>query len=64
MDTTCLRPRAPGRAIVARWLMLPLLALGLSGCGIVGGGKDRPGTPTLGNRQPILSRISAEIKPL
>jgi len=45
-----------------RYLALPLLLVGLAGCGIMGG-KDKPGTPTIGNRSPILSRISAEIKP-
>ena len=45
----------------SRWLGLPtvlLLAVALSGCGVLGG-KDKPKTPTIGNRQPILSRIEA-----
>jgi outer membrane protein assembly factor BamB len=35
------------------------LALSLSGCGIFGGGKGGPKTPTIGERLPILSRIEA-----
>lgn len=35
-----------------------LLALGMTGCGIVGG-KHRPSTPTVGERIPILSRIES-----
>ena len=40
------------------------LALGLAGCGVFGG-KDKPSTPTIGNRTPILSRIEsgAEVDP-
>lgn len=45
---------------LVRLLVLPLLLVGLAGCGIFGG-DDKPGTPTLGNRQPILSRISPEV---
>jgi outer membrane protein assembly factor BamB len=37
---------------------LALMAAALSGCGIFGG-KDKPNTPTVGNREPILSRIEA-----
>lgn len=38
------------------------LALGgLSGCKLLGGDGDEAQTPTLGNRTPILSRISAEV---
>lgn len=33
--------------------------LGLSGCGVFGGGKDGPRTPTVGERIPILSRIES-----
>ena len=36
-------------------------ALALSGCGILGG-KDKPTTPTVGNRIPILSQISNEVE--
>jgi outer membrane protein assembly factor BamB len=36
--------------------LLLVLALSLSGCGLVGG-KGKPTTPTVGNRVPILSRI-------
>ncbi len=46
--------RAPAR------LLAPVLALSLAGCGAFGG-SDEAGTPSLGNRQPILSRIATEI---
>jgi hypothetical protein len=36
-------------------------ALALAGCGILGG-KDKPTTPTVGNRVPILSSISNEVE--
>jgi len=57
----------PARNTGARRKALPailLMALALSGCGLFGG-KDKPKTPTIGNRQPILSRIEAgtEIDP-
>ena len=38
------------------------LMLTLSGCGIFGGGKGGPKTPTIGNRIPILSRIDSGAK--
>ena len=38
------------------WVMAALLA----GCGILGG-SDKPKTPTLGNRTPILSNIATEV---
>lgn len=37
------------------------LALGLAGCGVFGG-KDKPSTPTLGNRIPILSKVDTSAK--
>jgi len=47
-------------------LILPVtlaLVLGLSGCGVFGGGgKIGPKTPTVGERIPILSRIEAGVK--
>ncbi len=46
-------------------LALPLalvLATALSGCGILGGGKGGPKTPTVGDRVPILSRIESGAK--
>lgn len=51
-------------APLARSLAL-VLALALSGCGVFGGGKGGPKTPTVGNRIPILSRIdsSARVDP-
>jgi outer membrane protein assembly factor BamB len=53
------------RSIPFRLVAAPILAvavLGLSGCGIFGGG-DKPTTPTIGNRVPILSRIESGAKP-
>ena len=38
-----------------------ILALGLSGCGVLGG-KGKPTTPTVGNRIPILSRVESGAK--
>ncbi|HZF45153.1 MAG TPA: PQQ-binding-like beta-propeller repeat protein [Sphingomonadaceae bacterium] len=38
--------------------MLVIMAAALSACGIFGG-KDKPKTPTIGNRVPILSRIES-----
>jgi outer membrane protein assembly factor BamB len=42
-----------------------MLALGalLAGCSVIGGGKDKPTTPTVGNRVPILSHIANDVKP-
>ncbi len=48
--------------IRTRRLIQPLalvLVLALSGCGVFGGGKGGPKTPTVGNRVPILSRIDS-----
>jgi outer membrane protein assembly factor BamB len=42
--------------------VLAAMALALSGCGIFGGG-DKPSTPTIGKRVPILSRIESGAKP-
>ncbi len=50
---------------LSRALGLPLvavLALGLAGCGIIGGKGGGPKTPTVGNRVPILSRIESGAK--
>jgi outer membrane protein assembly factor BamB len=38
------------------------LGLALSACGVIGGGKSGPKTPTVGNRVPILSRIETGAK--
>ncbi len=51
----------------SRLLAAPLaavLVVALAGCGVIGG-KDKPATPTVGNRVPILSRIdtSATVDP-
>jgi len=46
-------------------LALPIaaaLVLGLTGCGVLGGGKGPRKTPTLGERIPILSRIESGAK--
>lgn len=53
--TTRLRPRLA---------LLPLLLVGVSACSSIGlgGDGDSNATPTVGNRTPILSRISSEIK--
>jgi len=55
--------RRPGR-ILAHCLALPLLLAGLAGCETLGlgGDNDDNGTPTVGNRQPILSRISNDVR--
>lgn len=52
------------RRPVSRRLAAPLalvLAVSLAGCGAFGG-KDKPKTPTLGNRIPILSRVDTGAK--
>jgi outer membrane protein assembly factor BamB len=53
---------------ISRRLTAPLavvLAIAVAGCGVFGG-KDKPKTPTLGNRIPILSRVDtgARVDPL
>ncbi len=55
--------RKTGR-LVFRGLALSVLAGSLAACGTLGiGGEKKQGTPTLGNRTPILSRIANEVKP-
>ena len=52
------------RSKASRHLILPLLAvvaLGLGGCGAIGG-KKKLTTPTIGNRIPVLSRIETGTK--
>lgn len=44
------------------WPIAVALILGLTGCGVLGGGKGPKKTPTLGERVPILSRIEAGAK--
>lgn len=47
-----------------RYFATPLaciLSVSLSACGVFGG-KDKPSTPTLGNRTPVLSRIESGAK--
>ena len=51
------------RPALTRLLLLPLLLTGLAACGTLGiGGDKKAGTPTIGNRTPILSRIGDEVK--
>lgn len=46
----------------SRGILAGLLAAGtLSACGVLGGSSD-PTTPTVGNREPILSRIAATVQ--
>jgi outer membrane protein assembly factor BamB len=40
-----------------------VLAALLAGCGVIGGGKKGPSTPTIGNRMPILSRVTNDAEP-
>jgi outer membrane protein assembly factor BamB len=56
--------RGPAR-IIAYCVMLPLLVASLGACETLGlgGDEDDNGTPTVGNRQPILSRIASEVTP-
>jgi outer membrane protein assembly factor BamB len=56
------------RPTVSRRLAAPMavvLALAVAGCGVFGG-QDKPKTPTVGNRIPILSRVDtgARVDPL
>jgi len=54
--------RRPGRTL-ARYLVLPLLVAALGACDTLGiGGEDDDGTPTIGRRQPILSRIANDVQ--
>ena len=64
-----MKQNSPRRARIAkrtwaRCLVLPLLVGALGACETlgIGGGDDKKGTPTVGNRQPILSRIANEVK--
>ncbi|HEX9806799.1 MAG TPA: PQQ-binding-like beta-propeller repeat protein [Alteraurantiacibacter sp.] len=47
---------------LARIATIAALALSLAGCGIFGGDGE-PVTPTVGNREPILSRIAGAVAP-
>lgn len=52
------------RTSISRRIAVPMalvLAVALGGCGVFGG-KDKPKTPTVGNRVPILSRIESGAK--
>ncbi len=49
------------RSMPVRFAATLLLAASLSGCGMFGGDKE-PATPTVGNRQPILSRIAQAVE--
>jgi len=59
------RPMTVTSRSPVRFALLPLLLAGLGACSSIGiGGKgDSNSTPTVGNRTPILSRISNEVKP-
>ncbi len=46
----------------ARLTIGAVLAFSLAGCGIIGGKDEAKTTPTLGNRQPVLSRIESGAK--
>ena len=52
---------------LSRSALVAALAIGLGACsgGLFGGGEDKKVTPTVGDRQPILSRIQtgAEVDP-
>lgn len=53
------------RTHLSRSALVVALAIGLGACaggGLFGGGKDKKVTPTLGDRQPILSRIETGAK--
>ncbi len=52
-------PRRPARA-AARGALALLLVGALAGCDTLGLNKEKPATPTVGNRSPILSRIATE----
>jgi outer membrane protein assembly factor BamB len=56
--------RRPLGRTLARVLLLPLLVASLAGCETLGIGGDEKddGTPTVGRRQPILSRIANEVR--
>ncbi|MBN8500229.1 MAG: PQQ-binding-like beta-propeller repeat protein [Sphingomonadales bacterium] len=54
-----MNPNSPIRRISAPLALV--MALGLAGCGAFGG-KDKPSTPTVGNRVPILSKVDTSAK--
>ena len=53
------RPRGLNRRLCATIPLLIAVAIGLSACGVIGGGKKKLDTPTVGERIPILSRIES-----
>jgi outer membrane protein assembly factor BamB len=63
MQATPISRRPVSRGLAASLALV--LAVSLAGCGVFGG-KDKPKTPTLGNRIPILSRVDtgAKVDPL
>lgn len=63
MQATPISRRPVSRRLAASLALV--LAVSLAGCGVFGG-KDKPKTPTLGNRIPILSRVDtgAKVDPL
>ncbi len=56
------RPTPNSRSFAATVPLLVALAMGLSACGVIGGGKKKLDTPTVGERIPILSRIESGAK--
>ena len=61
-DTMIHTMRAAVRTRPGAFALAPALLLALAGCGVFGGDDDGPKTPTVGNRQPILSRIATAVE--
>lgn len=61
MDRTPMKSRKSARRLLT-FCIMPVVLAALAGCGVFGG-KDKPTTPTVGNRTPVLSRIATDIRP-